>query len=257
MLRSPVTALQYFTSRARGGPWGSPDEKYPGRLPRRSRQTRVRDGFPSGRRPRGPPESPKKGQEAPKRPQDGNYTRGPRCRKIVPRRPRWPPDAPRGLQVHSQEGPKRQNSLLFLRFWRDVGVSTFSASQDSPRGPRDGPKRAQEAPKMAPRTAQEGSKTAQEACMTAQEGFKNAPRGAPGGEHETTFRALGLKKPPGGPKRPLRGPQEAPRGPPEALRRPPRGPQAAPGGPPNAVPSTQASGSDATIWAGGMSEAIE
>ena len=81
--------------------------------------------------------------------------------------------------------------------------------------------------------------------MTAQEGPKNASRGAPGGEHETTFRALGPKEPPGSPKRPLTGPKR--RGPQEAPKKPPIGPQAAPGGPPNAPPSTQASTSDARI----------
>ena len=135
VLRTPVTVLQYSYFARAGRPLGVPGRKVP-------RPVRPRHGFPPGRRPRGPPKSPKKGQEAPKRPPRW-YTRGPRCHKIAPRRPRWPPDAPRGLQEHSQEGPKRHNSLIFIRFWKDFCVSTFSPSRR--------PKTAQEAPNIAPR----------------------------------------------------------------------------------------------------------
>eukprot|EP00959_Pyramimonas_sp_CCMP1952_P089219 1866701-Pyramimonas_sp.AAC.1 len=56
---------------------------------------------------------------------------------------------------------------------------------------RDSPNMGQEAPKKALRRPQEGPKTAQEAPKTA-------PRGGPCGGSEQKFRALGLKRPPGG-----------------------------------------------------------
>ena len=124
-----------------GRPPGDPREKPPERS--RSAPTGLEDV----------PESPKKGQEAPKGPPRW-CKRAPGCRRIAPRRPRWPPDAPRGLQEHSQEGPQKEESTIFRKFSKDIRVLALSASRRS--------KTAEEAPQDRPKTAQDGPKTVQE-----------------------------------------------------------------------------------------------
>ena len=69
---------------------------------------------------------------------------------------------------------------------------------------------------------------AQEASKTAQEGPKTAPRWAPEGEHEPTFRAFPSKMAPKTPNIPPRGPQDAPRGSQEARKKPQEAPKRLP-----------------------------
>eukprot|EP00959_Pyramimonas_sp_CCMP1952_P357677 7489011-Pyramimonas_sp.AAC.1 len=118
------------SSRARGGPRKSPDDKYSGKVPADSRQG-------SGKVCTRMPELPgavfltlRALQEGLKRPPRWSK-RAPSRRPIGPRRPRSPPrgrrrleDAYRRLQEASPEGPRTQQSLISLGLLNNFGVLT-------------------------------------------------------------------------------------------------------------------------------------
>ena len=140
------------------------------------------------RRPKKPPRLP---QDGPRGPQEGPKTAQ-----------EGPQDAPRGIQEASQDGPKRQKSLIFIMvfesFWHSR-LFGFPTLQDGPRGPQDRPKmpqlRAPRRPQDSPRGAQDGPRgppprQPQEPPKTAQDGPKKSPRGAVEGEPELASRAF-------------------------------------------------------------------
>ena len=154
VLRSPVTALQYFFFARAGRPLGVPGRKVlpatPGKSPSEMPElfSGAQDGFGSD-------------QEGPKSP-SRRYKMAPTRRKIIPRRSRWPPEGPRGRQDDprgphetSQESPKRQkspNSLRKTYIFSIFASWAFTASKSA----QETPKTAQEAPKRAPRRPKRG-----------------------------------------------------------------------------------------------------
>ena len=180
-------------SRARGGPWESPDEKYPGMRPKNPRTTPERLGsemaFVLGAAFKAPRSAPGALHGACVRPPKGpgRPKNGPRRLNNASWRPKRAP-----------KGPRPQEACCAKSLGETFNCFTYSFGcvQDGPRSTPDRPVTAQEAPKRAPRGPQEARKRPQK-----------APRG------------------------PQWGPQEAPGCPQEAPQRPPIGRLDAPRGP--------------------------
>eukprot|EP00959_Pyramimonas_sp_CCMP1952_P147377 3084154-Pyramimonas_sp.AAC.1 len=129
--------------------------KYPPTTPRLLKTapnmvTLTQGGLQDGpRRSKLPPSSPKKQPRRPNMP--------PRCLRVRPRSlkdgPRRPERTPRRSQGVLQEGAKRPNSLMSLRFLTEFGMCFFfglRTALDGLRGSKDRIQMAIAASKMAP-----------------------------------------------------------------------------------------------------------
>ena len=242
-LREQVNHIS--SSRARGGPWGSPDEK--------NRASSVADaGTPQGGflgpqgALRGPREAPKMVQKGSESPTDRTKTPN-----IASRWPQAPPSRPKRPPRSVSRGPREAKLIDPLSFLKDLGVLTCSASRRS--------KTAQEAPIIVPgrpkrlqRGPRDGPIGFQDVPRWPQDDPKREPRrgtrrdiSSPRPQEEPRRPQEAPKRPHEAPKRPSRGPKRTPRG---LQRGPQRTSKRAPNGP---------NASDGAIRAGGMGEALK